>query len=237
MRFLRKLANWLRGKGYKETIEKKEEETEKEETVLPIAGIETEPTETEETIEIEEPTEIKIPEKEEKEKKKEPTEIEKAKRIYERKPKVKDIEKKINPEGVNEIKIEEGTAGDLNLLKPQYEKIFTEGAKLNDPDILSVLFQGRKQLQHRFTGKIEVYIDGKSANGLLLIGVLIEHLQLIYSFIQVEMQIDSPTQLDELLNEAGRAIQEEYGITHYNLTGTNNMKGKITNIEIDVTFA
>lgn len=235
MGFFTKLKNWFTGKGWTENEITEEppkpsyEEVEQQQyqTQQPQ---QTEETETKQTQELREP--IKLPQKTEQQK-----EIETAIRKYESKPKVKQIEKGINEDGENRINVSQNQFGDMSNLKPQYTKVFTENAKLNDPDILNVLFQGRQQLQHRFTAEIKVDVDGKYANTLEVRGILIEHTGMTYNFVNVGMQIDSPPQLDKLLQELGSAFESNFGAINSGLKTTNMHKGQITNIQIEVTFA
>lgn len=180
------------------------------------------------------PIGIRVPDKTTK---KETTEIEKAVKQYGKVPTVSSIEKGINPEGQNKINVSQNQLGEMGQLRPQYTQIFSENAKLTDPDILEVLFKGRQQLQHRFTAIITVFIDGKTANALEVVGILIEHTGMTHNYITAGMQIDSAPQLDMMLEELGNAFKSNFGAIEATLKGKNTYKGSITSVDIDVTFA
>lgn len=235
MGFWNKLKRWILGKGFQE------------EEIQPIQPIETieqpiiykteqetiEP-QKEQIISTEKPKSIKettitpMPESRQ--------QFETAIKKIRSKPKISTIQQKIRPTGTNTVTFEPQDTN-INSLRPIYTKLFTDNAKLNDPDILEVLFQGRNQLQHRFSTTIDVWVDGKYANSLLIVGTLVEHSSIINEKIWLGLQIDSPPQLDSLLKELGTLFMERFGAINFSLSSTNMFKGKITNIIPTTTFA
>lgn len=229
MGFLTKAWNWVRGKGFKEEKEEVEQEIIKQ------------------TERIEEPTtkrkeikeERKIKEEEKKEEKiiltkeKEKSEMEKFRERIKRQPLKKEIEGKINKEIVNRINITQ-TQGDIGKLKPLYTEIFTKDAKLTDPDILDVLIDNRKQLQHRFEATFTIFYEKGIAGTMRTTGILIEHTNDIYRYITIGQEIDY---LTEALEAAQNHFEQNYGAIGGNIKVEVTKKIKITNIEIDVSYA
>lgn len=231
MGFFNKLWNWVRGKGYQET---QEEEIIKQ----PSEPIETTPIQEpiQEAQQIEEPqkeTQKTTIQKTRTIKEESDQEIEKFKQNLQGKPLKKDIEAKIDREQINKLNIQT-VMTDIGELKPLYTKIFTDNAKLEDPDILNILIQNRKQLQHRFEATFKIYDKNGQVGELRTSGILIEHTNGLYKFVNEGQEIDY---LREALEAAQSYFEQNYGAIGGNVNVTTNKKIKVTGINIDVTYA
>lgn len=160
-------------------------------------------------------------------------EIKKVEERIKRNPTVKSVVERINQEGVNNIKNIKFD-GNLGELKPIYQKIFTENAKLNDSDILDVLIENRDKLQHRFVIRIEVYSREGIAGTLVVNGILIEHAQEINDILRIGMEIDY---LREIFEQYLDYYKNNYGAISGDFEININKKFTISDIRIDASFA
>lgn len=234
MGFFNKLWNLIRGRGFSEEEIKTETATEPKpitttETTKPEPKTE-KPTETtkQETRKPEtetKPTGIKPPKKDE---------IQKATETYAKHPSKAEIEKKIKPEGVNRITIEQQSFADIGQLKPKYEQIFTENAKLTDPDILNVLIENRQQLQHRFQAEFIIELNGAYAGTLTVAGILMEHMGYIHNYLNIGQQLES--ELKTYLEQVLKGFESTFGAIGGNVVTVKEF-GTITDIKKDLTYA
>lgn len=234
MGFFRKLYNFVTGKGFKE------DEVQKVEEVMPV----------ETKISTVEPTQPRVKEEEQTEerqprktiigtiptKKDERTELERATDTYKKLPKRRDVESKIRSEGVNTITKKQHEPLNSNN-RNDYIDLFSKDAKLTDPDILNVLIEGRHSLQHRFVIKAKFFLGGKEANILTINGALVEHAPAIEDIAQIgTVEINSPPELHQLQNSIISFFRDVFGAIDGSYTD-NHLKGKLTGIEYEYSFA
>lgn len=232
MGFFAKLKNWFSGKGwtddeiievqqepvtkqYEDVEEKQYEDTEETPEVLiredkePTIGRAT-------TLQVEKPK----------------SEIEKAVDKYEKKPMMKKAEEKLDTEKVNIVQIPT-IPSDLSQVRPYYDRLLTENAKLGDPEILDILVEQRGKLQHRFSIDIKVFLNGKDAGDLKVNGVLIEHSSIIHNVLRIGEKTEY---LQEQLNILASQFENEFGAIGTSVS-VRDQKGTITDIQVNVTFA
>lgn len=121
----------------------------------------------------------------------------------------------------------------IGRFRPIYERLFNENAKLSDPEIMNILIENRSRLQHRFTGKVDVYLNSRFAGSLEIFGILAEQIDSIYQYLSIGQNIEY---LAETLDAIGSFFNNEFGCLRYSVNVINN-KGKITDINVISTFA
>lgn len=254
MGFFTRLKNWILGKGYTETTtqQEKQEETiiepqeprkkEEKQKQPDITPTKQQQTPTDKKLEQIEKEIKQATTKKQKETKKK-TEIEKAIKTMESKTKVKTIEQKIKPQGINYLQVV--PTRNMNELKGIYTKIITDQGKINlydkdgklDEDLINLLVMGRNQIKKRFSIKITVSIKGETGATLNMQGVLIEHTYLVNNYISIGMEMIDSQQLIQLLETIKNQITQQHGSLGGTVNPTNNLIGKITNITTDISFA
>lgn len=149
---------------------------------------------------------------------------------------VKELETKIKPEGVNEVEIKT-TELNLNHFEPIYRKLFSDNAKLADPQIIDVLIRHRKELRNRFVITVTpVGSDGQEITEIKLYGILPEEIGPIYDLVGTEDTKSSiiynlKTTLTNYFREQNIKIGEPLD------SPDPDTRVKLTNIHVKASFA
>lgn len=246
MGFFNKLVNWVTGKGWKENYQLQQEKVKEEQAETnDVAedhqypkeeGYAAAPPQKEEPKQRslfpfgeDKPKEEAVPTPQEKEMKKAVSALEKF-------PLKADVERKIDSATVNRVDM--GTISqDIAQLRPSYERIFTDGAKLSDPDILNILIQNRQQLQHRFSAEFRIYGKIQGEIGVITVsGILFEHTSHIYNFLRIGQDVDKST-FGQLMDQAISSFETTFGAIGGSKENRLNHNDRITDIVASVTFA
>lgn len=217
MGFLTKVGNWIRGKGYKETIETnnllsttqtqpppivKKPRQKRQKTVISEATI---PVQKQEVIEQPKvilpstpylPTQRKLSDTDSEltnpvnidESRKE---IRKSLEKLKQTPSFSTVEQHIDSSNVVGLQIL--PTSNLDDVSGIYKTLMKSKATMDDPDILAALVAGRDKMTHRFTVTLHIHHDkGSTPIQIKFFGVLAEHTNAIAEEISEGMAIDSP---------------------------------------------
>ena len=161
-----------------------------------------------------------------------PSHDRKAVNVISKQKSVEDFNGKIDNSVVNETSVNVNV--NLGELKPYYTKLFSENAKLNDPQILEILIENRHKLKNRFNHEIKLYEKGKIVGMVNISGVLIEDLKDTYMFVNEGQTIDYLSQVLPLIEQH---FKSQHGAIGGSSTTFNIKKVTIDEIRFNSSYA
>lgn len=241
MGFFKKLWNFVSGKGWQdeeELLKKQEEQQYEEDRKEKLREAESLKPDIQEERIVSQERPIKQQQKPTLPKKSE--EVENARIRYEGKGSLTKVQERLFPQTVGTIDFQ--PTSDMGILKGVYNKLIEKSTispydKNGNPDqaLIDVLIENRNKLQHRFTAEIRIVTDG--GEGYMSIdGILAEHLNGIYDFIQIGATYTSQ-ELQEAMNQAQAYFEKQYGSIGGNIRPPMNKKVTVQDLQIRMTFA
>lgn len=242
MGFLKKAWNWITGKGYAEDeeIEKQkvaqEEKLERLQQAEDITPIQEKPR-----------TEIKEPVKEEELKPRQQrpiqtkgSEIQQATKQFERSGSIAEVQGKLQVGTISNTTFT--PTADLSTIKTVYSKLLERSTiptvdREGNPDqaLIGILIENREKIQHRFTAEISITTE-KGIGRMSIDGILAEHLNSIYDFIQIGATYTSQ-ELKTAMQDAITYFEKQYGSIGGNINPPMETKSTVQDIQIRMTFA
>lgn len=167
------------------------------------------------------------------------TQINNALKSMRKKPNIVDIQRQIGETKTSRVKFQ--ISDNLNDYSNVYEDVLKDGMisveknGKQDNELIQVLIENRRRLQHRFAVKIEIATD-QGAAGIEIIGLLAEDASEIYNYV-TPGQTYTSEELKTVLNQFKDKMTEKYGCIGGEAYAPASGKCIVRDMEATVSFA